>query len=172
VLVYDLVINNRERINPAPLMRGLYEGKFIAKVVITMHDGKQVTEDVDFKLYKERELKNASRYLMIFDYNKADAVLTYETKIRKEITPGMNVGNTVIVHGHTDIMGNEEGNQKLSQERADQAKRIIDDQLVKENKKVNVRAIGIGQTIMQYTFENRYPEGRMYNRNVFVEIIQ
>ncbi|MCX6150299.1 MAG: OmpA family protein [Ignavibacteriales bacterium] len=164
--------NNKQRINPAPLMRGLAEGKFNAKVVISMQDGKQVTEDIDFKLLKERELRNASRYLMIFDYNKSESVLSYETKIRKEITPGLNVGNTVIIHGHTDIIGNEEENQKLSQERADQVKGIIEDELSKENKKVNVQAIGIGQTNMQYTFSNRYPEGRMYNRNVFVEIIK
>ena len=130
---------NWERINPAPLMRGLDEGKFNAKVVITMQDGQQVIEYVDFKLYKERELKNASRYLMIFDYNKSDPVMVYETKIRNEITPGMNTGNTVIIHGHTDIIGNEAGNQKLSQERADQAKLIVDNELVKENKKVNVQ---------------------------------
>jgi outer membrane protein OmpA-like peptidoglycan-associated protein len=84
----------------------------------------------------------------------------------------MNVGNTVIIHGHTDIIGNEAANQTLSQQRADQAKRIVDDQLGIENKKVNVSAIGIGQTNMQYSFDNDYPEGRMYNRNVFVEIIQ
>jgi len=75
--------SNRQRINPAPLMRGIEEGKFIAKVDITMKDGKQVTENVDFKLKKSKESKNASRYLMIFDYNKSDAVLTYETKNQK-----------------------------------------------------------------------------------------
>jgi len=84
----------------------------------------------------------------------------------------MNVGNTVIIHGHTDIIGNVAGNQKLSQERADQAKKIVDDELGKENKKIDVQSIGIGQTIMQYTFDNGTPEGRMYNRNVFIEIIQ
>ena len=165
-------MDNSERIDPAPLMRGLDEGNFSAKVVISMQDGKQVTEYLDFKLLKNRELKNASRYLMIFDYDKSDPVLSYETKIRKEITPGMNVGNTVIIHGHTDIIGNVAGNQKLSQERADQAKKIVDDELGKENKKIDVQSIGIGQTIMQYTFDNGTPEGRMYNRNVFIEIIQ
>jgi len=164
--------SNWERINPTPLMRGLDEGKFNAKVNINLQDGKQVSEDVDFKLYKERELKNASRYLMIFDYNKSDPVMVYETKIRKEIVPGMNTGNRVIVHGHTDIIGNEEGNQKLSQERADQAKKIIDNQLGRDNKKIDVQALGTGQSIMQYTFDNQYPEGRMYNRNVFVEVIK
>jgi len=162
---------NSERINPAPLMRGIDEGRFNAKVVLNMQDGNQFSEDFDVRLLKDRQLKNATRYLMVFDYNKSDPVLTYETKIRKEITPGMVEGNRVIIHGHTDIIGSEEGNQKLSQERANEAKKIVDDQLVKENKKVNVQAIGIGQTNMQYTFDNKNPEGRMYNRNVFIESI-
>gem|GEM_PF-1036058 len=161
-----------ERINPAPLMRGIDEGKFNATVVIKLQDGSQVTEEVDFKLYKEKEYKNATRYLMVFEYNKSDAVQAYETKIREEIVPGMKAGNRVIIHGHTDIIGNETANQKLSQERADQAKRIVDDQLKRDDKKINVQAIGSGQTKMQYTFDNQLPEGRMYNRNVFVETIQ
>ena len=110
--------------------------------------------------------------IMIFDYNKSDPVMVYETKIRKEITPGMEVGNTVIVHGHTDIIGNEKGNLKLSQERSDQAKMIVDKELGKENKVIDVQSIGIGQTKVQYTCSNLNPEGRMYNRNVFVEIIK
>jgi hypothetical protein len=44
--------------------------------------------------------------------------------------------------------------------------------LKKENKNVNVKAIGLGQNKTQYTFDNRYPEGRLYNRNVFVEVIE
>jgi len=169
---YGPFVLNRERINPAPLMRGRTEGNFTARVVITMQGGEQITEDLEFRLQKEKEVRNASRYLMIFDYDKSDPVLSYETKMRKEITPSLIAGNTVIIHGHTDIIGNEAGNQKLSQERANQGKRIVDDELGKENKKVNVQAIGIGQTNMQYTFDNKNPEGRMYNRNVFVEVIQ
>jgi hypothetical protein len=160
------------RINPASLMIGMEEATFNARVEITLQNGSTVGENNEFTLVKVRDVRNASRYLMVFDYNKSDPVLVYETKIRKEIAPGMATGNTVIVHGHTDIIGSEAQNQDLSQRRAEQAKRIIDDQLGKENKSVDVQAIGIGQTKMQYTFDNRNPEGRMYNRNVFVEIIQ
>ena len=169
---YGPYTTSNQRINASPIMRGLDKGSFTATTVVTMPDGRKITEKENFNLRKEKEVKNASRYLMVFDYNKADAVATYETKIRKEITPGMNVGNTVIVHGHTDIIGNEEANQKLSQERANEAKRIIDDQLGKDSKNIDVQAIGIGQTNMQYTFQNSLPEGRMYNRNVFVEVIE
>lgn len=49
---------------------------------------------------------------------------------------------------------------------------IIDNQLALENRRANVRAIGVGQNKVQYSFNNRYPEGRMYNRNIFVEIIE
>ncbi|MGA2297818.1 MAG: OmpA family protein [FCB group bacterium] len=169
---YGPFTDNTERVNPAELMRFLEKGTYNAKVVITEENGSKTEENVSFTLLKEKEIRNASRYLMLFDYDKSDAIMTYETKIRKEITPGMNVGNTVIVHGHTDIIGNEAGNQKLSQERADQAKRIVDNELGKENRKVSVTALGIGQTKMEYTFDNKYPEGRMYDRNVFVEVIK
>ncbi|MBK9248308.1 MAG: outer membrane beta-barrel protein [Ignavibacteria bacterium] len=163
---------NSERINPAELMRFLESGSYNAKIMITEKSGKMSEENIAFKLNKSKELKNASRYLMLFDYDKSDAIAKYENKIRSEITPGLVAGNRVIVHGHTDVIGNPAGNQALSQERSNQAKSIIDDQLAKEGKVVDVRSIAIGQSQNQYSFTNRYPEGRMYNRNVFVEVIQ
>jgi hypothetical protein len=161
-----------ERINPAEMMRFLESGEYNAQVVITDKDGNKTEENIRFNLVKDKELKNASRYLMIFEYNSSDPVKSYEKVIRNEITPGIKVGNRVVVHGHTDIIGNVAGNLKLSQDRANQAKAIIDDQLALENRKMNVQAYGIGQSKMQYTFDNRYPEGRMYNRNIFVEVIE
>jgi hypothetical protein len=163
---------NYERINPAELMRFLESGKYNAKVVITDNKGMKTEENYPFKLTKDTELKNASRYLMLFEYGESGAVSTYEKTIRTEIVPGIQIGNKVMIHGHTDIIGTEAGNKKLSKERADKAKEIMDDQLKKENKNVNVKAIGLGQNKTQYTFDNRYPEGRLYNRNVFVEVIE
>jgi hypothetical protein len=160
------------RINPSELMRFLETGRYTAKVEITDRNGAKTSESTSFKLTKEKELKNATRYLMLFDYKQADAVKTYEATIRGDIVKGMVTGDRVIVHGHTDIIGNRDGNLKLSRERADEAKVIIVDQLKKDNKIVKVDAIGIGQSKVQYTFENKYPEGRMYNRNVFVEVIK
>lgn len=160
------------RINPAELMRFLDNGKYNARVSITDRTGKITDENVSFKLTKDKELKNASRYLMIFDYNQADAVKSYETTIRNDIVKGMKNSDKVVIHGHTDIIGTEDGNMKLSQDRSDETKTIIDDQLNKDRKTTNVTAIGLGEYKTQYSFDNKYPEGRMYNRNVFVEIIE
>lgn len=165
-------IYSSERINPAELMRFLESGKYTAEVVITDKNNIKTKTSMDFKLIKDKEIRNASRYLMLFDYNESNAIAKYEKKIREEIVPGMVIGDKVIVHGHTDVIGNENGNLILSQERANQAKEIIDNELSKENKNIEVKAVGIGQRKMQYTFDNRYPEGRMYNRNIFVEIIK
>lgn len=160
------------RVNPAEMMRFLESGKYNAKIVITEKSGKKTEENISFKLTKEKELKNAARYLMIFDYNESDAIYSYEKIIKNEIVPGVVRGNKVIIHGHTDIIGTEEGNQILSQQRADMAKKIMDDEFKSDNRNIKVQAIGIGQSKMQYTFDNRYPEGRMYNRNIFVEVIK
>ena len=160
------------RINPSELMRFLEKGKYEAKVEITDRNGTKTSETTSFKLTKEKELKNATRYLMLFDYNQADAVKSYESIIRGDIVKGMVNGDRVVVHGHTDVIGNRDGNLKLSRERANEAKVIIDDELKKENKSVKVSALGLGMSKVQYTFENKYPEGRMYNRNVFVEIMK
>lgn len=157
------------RINPAELMRFLESGKYNANIVITHQNGIKTDENVVFKLTKNREIKNASRYLMLFDYNSKDAIRSFEKIIRKEIVPGIISESKVYVHGHTDNIGTAEGNLKLSQERANEVKSIIDDQLTKENRKANITTIGVGQNKVQYSFDNIYPEGRMYNRNIFVE---
>ncbi|MEN6512075.1 MAG: OmpA family protein [Chloroherpetonaceae bacterium] len=161
-----------QRINPAEIMRFLESGKYNAKVEITDMNGRKTSENLKFNLHKEKEIRNATRYLMLFDYGSSGSIASYETVIRKEIVPGIETNQRVIVHGHTDNIGTEAGNQTLSQNRADQAKTIIDDQLQRENRKANVQAIGVGQSRTQYSFNNTYPEGRMYNRNVFVEIMK
>jgi hypothetical protein len=147
-------------------------GEFKADVIFSLQDGREVTETLDFKLYRGEMADNARRFLMVFDYNQSDAVRVYEDRLRKEIVAGMESGDRVYVHGHTDVIGNEEGNQKLSQERADEVKAIVVDELGRTRKDVKVVAYGVGQQQMQYTFNNRFPEGRMYNRNVFVEVVK
>ena len=163
---------NSARINPAKLMRNLQAGNYTATVEITDKKGKKSSESVNFKLTKDTELKNASRFLMIFDYNASNPVLSYENTVKNYIVPEVVNGDRVIVHGHTDIIGSDEGNQKLSQERSETGKTIIDKELQREKKNVTVQAIGVGETPNPYTFNNRYPEGRMYNRNVFIEVIK
>ncbi|MBR9974126.1 MAG: OmpA family protein [Bacteroidetes bacterium] len=159
-------------INLAPLVSGLPDGEFKATVNITLADGQKTTEYLDFKLYHGDMVKNANRYLMVFDYNESDPIWAFEDQLRKEIVHGMTTGNSVVIHGHTDVIGNEKANQILSQARAEKVKTIVVDELRKTSKTVKVTAVGVGQQQLRYTFDNSRPEGRMYNRNVFVEVLR
>jgi hypothetical protein len=154
------------------IMSELRSGEYRATVTIDLADGRRVTEYLDFKAYRSDIEKNAIRYLMLFDYNESASVRVYEDILREDIVPNIVSGNTVYVHGHTDIIGNEEGNQTLSQARADEVKDIMVAQLKRSSTEVKITALGIGQQKMQYTFDNSHPEGRMYNRNVFVEVVK
>ncbi|MBN1447328.1 MAG: OmpA family protein [Bacteroidetes bacterium] len=156
----------------SPIMGDLREAEFKVAVTFSLQDGEQATESMEFKMYHGDMVGNAKRYLMVFDYNESDAVRVYESRLRNDIVAGMESGNIVYVHGHTDVIGNDLGNQTLSQARADKVKDIIVDELRGTRKDVKVIAIGIGKQQMKYTFDNSHPEGRMYNRNVFVEILK
>jgi outer membrane protein OmpA-like peptidoglycan-associated protein len=77
----------------------------------------------------------------------------------------------VTIHGHTDIIGNEQHNQKLSEERATEVKRI----LVKYTKgfpdrKVQFEVMGLGEQEALSPFDNKLPEERFYNRCVIIDI--
>jgi len=110
------------RINPAELMRFLETGRYNAKVAITDLNDRKTEENFAFRLTKDTDVKNSTRYLMLFEYNSKEAIRTYENTIRKEIAPAILSNSRVIVHGHTDNIGSAEGNQNLSQERATKLK--------------------------------------------------
>jgi outer membrane protein OmpA-like peptidoglycan-associated protein len=55
----------------------------------------------------------------------------YEKYLTDVITPKIPVGATVIIHGHTDAIGEETYNQNLSLARANDVKNIIENSLSK-----------------------------------------
>jgi OOP family OmpA-OmpF porin len=74
--------------------------------------------------------------------------------VKRRISPNA----TVSIVGHTDRIGDEEYNRKLSEERA----RLTASQLNASTSTVT----GVGENQPQYT--NDLPEGRFYNRTVDV----
>jgi outer membrane protein OmpA-like peptidoglycan-associated protein len=78
----------------------------------------------------------------------------------------------VIIHGHTDIIGDEAYNHTLSQERATAAQQVIEQALAKAGTKgVNFQSYGFGEDAGTAPFENTIPEERFYNRTVIIDII-
>jgi outer membrane protein OmpA-like peptidoglycan-associated protein len=95
------------------------------------------------------------------------------SNIRKNIVRKIGSKEKVIVYGHSDIIGRDEGNLKLTQKKVKETKSMISGQGKKDiGTTNNITAIGLDERRTQYTFDNKYPEGRMYNKNVFTEIFE
>ena len=81
-------------------------------------------------------------------------------------------GSTVIIQGHTDVIGQDAYNQKLSDSRAMETQKIIQSALSKAGKNnVKFEAAGFGEDLNRAPFDNNLPEERFYNRTVIIDII-
>ncbi|HEY8661208.1 MAG TPA: OmpA family protein [Hanamia sp.] len=112
------------------------------------------------------------RYSILFDFDKSTSIATYQNFLTDIVTPLIPENGTVIIHGHTDIIGEEKYNLNLSNERATGAQKIIEQALSKAGKKgVKFETYGFGEDTNMAPFENNLPEERFYNRTVIIDII-
>ena len=117
------------------------------------------------------EMEKGLRYSVLFNFNKATTVATYERFIEDVVAPLIESGSTVIIHGHTDIIGEPDYNLKLSQERAQEAQQLIKKAILKAGKSnVRFETIGEGEATDRSPFGNDKPEERFYNRTVIIDI--
>ena len=112
------------------------------------------------------------RYSILFDFDKATTIAAYENFLANEVTPLIPENGTVIIHGHTDIIGDETYNLNLSYNRAMGTQKIIESALAKAGKKnVTFETYGFGEDTSLSPFDNNYPEERFYIRTVIIDII-
>lgn len=171
-ITYGPFYSSVERINPVELVRDLDEGTFTARVVINAQGGSSVEEESKFKLIKEIDKVNlGARYTVLFEYAQTDPITANEALFREYIAPEIKEGYRGIIHGHTDNIGSDQVNRKLSFDRATEAKTVLDDELANLGRTVDIEAFGFGEQKMPSSFPNTLPEGRFYNRNVTIEVI-
>ena len=112
------------------------------------------------------------RYSIIFEFNESQAITIYEKYLTDIVTPKIPKGGTVIIHGHTDIIGDEAHNLELSLARANEVRSIIENALSKAGRSdVKFEVYGFGEDQDLSPFENKFPEERFYNRTVIIDII-
>ena len=101
-----------------------------------------------------------------------DGINTYEKFLTDIVTPLIADSSTVIIHGHTDIIGEEKYNHTLSLDRSMGAQQIIEHALSGAGKKgVRFETYGFGENVNMSPFENNFPEERFYNRTVIIDIV-
>jgi outer membrane protein OmpA-like peptidoglycan-associated protein len=88
------------------------------------------------------------------------------------VTPKIPEGANIIIHGHTDVIGDDANNSSLSLARSQEVKSILEKSLAKAGKtKVVFDIFGYGEDETLSPFENKLPEERFYNRTVIIDII-
>jgi outer membrane protein OmpA-like peptidoglycan-associated protein len=93
--------------------------------------------------------------LLLFDFNSS-SLGDYNNIITKLIKENIKTNSTITITGYTDRIGDDALNKKLSVDRANEAKKVLN-----VSKAVTS---GVGEEVL--LFDNNTPEGRMYSRTV------
>jgi outer membrane protein OmpA-like peptidoglycan-associated protein len=150
------------------------EGNFKVTMIGQTKSGKTVNKEayMHMVLWTPSQREEGMRYSVIFEFNDSQAIPLYEKYLTEIVTPKIPVGGSVIIHGHTDIIGDEAHNLELSLDRANEVRGILENALTKAGRTdVKFEVHGFGEDLDLAPFGNKFPEERFYNRTVIIDII-
>lgn len=135
--------------------------------------GRIIQEESTLRLVHDNVVEQTElRFSVLFDFDKSETVASYEKFLNETVAPQIMDYSTVIIHGHTDVIGDATYNMTLSQERAKDAQDILQSALTKLVKKgVKFQSSGYGDKTDFAPFGNKLPEERFYNRTVIIDIV-
>jgi outer membrane protein OmpA-like peptidoglycan-associated protein len=167
---------NQEKVNiPGKSIMGTRsEGDYKVKMIGKTKSGsiEEKTTTTHMVLWTPSKTEEGLRYSILFEFNKSKAISIYEKYLTNVVTPKIPKNAVVIIHGHTDIIGEESYNLNLSLERANEVKGIIEKALSNAGRTdVKFEVHGFGEDESMAAFENKLPEERFYNRTVIIDII-
>lgn len=150
------------------------KGEYEVTMIGQTPDGKTVRKEatVNMVLWTPEVDEMGMRYSVIYEFNNSTAIAMYEKYLTEIVTPKIPQGGTVIIHGHTDVIGDAAHNEELSLARANDVKSILEKALSKSGRSdVTFKVLGFGEEDRMMPFENKWPEERFYNRTVLIDII-
>ncbi|MFI5251827.1 MAG: outer membrane beta-barrel protein [Bacteroidota bacterium] len=165
---------DQERISGKSILGAQKEGTYTVALIGETKGGQSVRKEETIRLAKSEipEESLGLRFSILFEFDESKTVATYANFLTQTVTPLIPEGGSVIIHGHTDIVGEESHNLKLSQDRAHETQRIIEKELRAAGKnRVKFDAYGFGEDVRRAPFDNKLPEERFYNRTVIIDIV-
>ncbi|MET3114212.1 outer membrane protein OmpA-like peptidoglycan-associated protein [Pedobacter sp. CG_S7] len=169
--IYGPFKKDEERIPAQAILGDQPAGDYKIVMLGTTKNGLPVRKESTVQLVSQQAVtQTGSRYSILFNFNKATTIASYEDFLTKTVAPLITNGSTVVIHGHTDIIGSEAYNAKLSQSRAQEAQSILERVLRNAGiSNVKFQTNGFGEE--ESLFDNNLPEERFYNRTVIIDII-
>lgn len=149
------------------------DGSYKLTMVAQTKEGATIRKEADanLKIWVAPKTEELMRFSVIYEFNKSQVLDIYQKYLVEVVVPKIPNGSTIVIHGHTDIIGSEAHNLKLSVARATNIKTILGASLKKAGKNdVDFKLEGFGETETAAPFANKYPEERFYNRTVIIDI--
>lgn len=156
------------------ILGGRPSGDYVATMVGKTKTGKIVRQDapVHMVLWTPSEREEGMRYSVIYEFNNSEAIAVYDKYLTEVVTPKIPKNGLVVIHGHTDIIGEEAHNRELSLARANNVRAILEKALAKAGRTdVKFEVYGFGEDENLAPFSNTFPEERFYNRSVVIDLI-
>ena len=150
------------------------EGDYKITMTGKLKNGETLTKETTahLVLWTPPSTEEMMRFSIIYDFNNSKAVNIYDKYLTDIVTPKIPENGTVIIHGHTDIIGGEDNNLKLSLARANNTRGIIEKALKSSGRTdVKFEVHGYGEDQKSAPYANQFPEERSYNRSVIIDII-
>ena len=135
--------------------------------------GKFVSKESSVHLVRRDALmKDALRFSILFDFDQSKTIASYETFLIDIVTPLIPDSGIVLIHGHTDVIGDEVYNDSLSSQRVQDTRDIIERAILNSGKKgITFETFACGENLQFAPFDNFFPEERFYNRTVIIDIV-
>ena len=134
-------------------------------------DWKEIHVESTSEIAREYIQKNIEKTrLILFKYDRADMDLSFRS-LREELDLNVrklrdNSSATLLIQGHTDVIGDPDYNTRLSLRRAESVARYFMDRGISKYR-VTYQGFGMSKPLI----DNDLPEGRMMNRRVEIFIV-
>lgn len=166
-------IDDQASIPGAAILGNNASGDYKIAMTGETRNGTPVRKESTVHLIRQDETPTKGlRYSVLYDFDRSNSIASYDKFLTDVVSASITDGSTVIIHGHTDNIGEEDHNMKLSKERALDVQHTLERALAKAGKtNVKFETIGFGEDAGNAPFENNLVEERFYNRTVIIDII-
>ncbi len=150
------------------------EGDYNVKMIGTNKTGEIVTKEstVHIVAWTPSKVEEGMRFSIIYEFDDAKAIAMYNKYLSEVVAPKIPANAKVIIHGHTDVIGEEAYNQTLSVKRANDVKTTLQNSVAKLGTTgVTFEVSGSGENESAAPFGNKLPEERSYNRTVIIDVV-
>lgn len=150
------------------------EGDYNVKMIGTNKTGEIVTKEstVHIVAWTPSKIEEGMRFSILYEFDDAKAIAMYNRYLSEVVAPKIPVNAKVIIHGHTDVIGEEDYNQTLSVKRANDVKTTLQNSVSKLGTAgVIFEVTGLGENEDAAPFGNTLPEERSYNRTVIIDVV-